>query len=162
MKLTILGTGNALVTKCYNTCFVLSDNNRHLLVDGGGGSEILARLEKAEIDWHDIKDIFVTHKHIDHLLGIIWMIRIITQNMAKGKYEEEVNLYAHEEVIEILQNMANTLLVKKTTKFIGDRFHMITVKDGESREIIGHNVTFFDIQSTKAKQFGFSMDLGAL
>ncbi len=46
MKLTILGTGNALVTKCYNTCFVLSDNNRHLLVDGGGGSEILARLEK--------------------------------------------------------------------------------------------------------------------
>ena len=36
MKLTILGTGNALVTKCYNTCFVLSDNNRHLLVDGGG------------------------------------------------------------------------------------------------------------------------------
>lgn len=160
MKLTILGTGNALVTKCYNTCFVLSDNNRHLLVDGGGGSEILARLEKAEIDWHDIKDIFVTHKHIDHLLGIIWMIRIITQNMAKGKYEGEVNLYAHEEVIEILQNMANTLLVKKTTKFIGDRFHMITVKDGESREIIGHNVTFFDIQSTKAKQFGFSMDLG--
>ena len=130
MKLTILGTGNALVTKCYNTCFVLSDNNRHLLVDGGGGSEILARLEKAEIDWHDIKDIFVTHKHIDHLLGIIWMIRIITQNMAKGKYEGEVNLYAHEEVIEILQNMANTLLVKKTTKFIGDRFHMITVTDG--------------------------------
>ncbi|MFQ9415314.1 MAG: MBL fold metallo-hydrolase [Bifidobacterium pseudocatenulatum] len=60
MKLTILGTSNALVTKCYNTCFVLSDNNRHLLVDGGGGSEILARLEKAEIDWHDIKDIFVT------------------------------------------------------------------------------------------------------
>ena len=23
MKLTILGTGNAKVTKCYNTCFVL-------------------------------------------------------------------------------------------------------------------------------------------
>ena len=25
MKLTMLGTGNALVTECYNTCFVLSD-----------------------------------------------------------------------------------------------------------------------------------------
>ncbi len=37
---------------------------------------------------------------------------------------------------------------------------MITVRDGESRELIGRNVTFFDIQSTKAKQFGFSMDLG--
>ena len=27
-------------------------------------------------------------------------------------------------------------------------------------EIIGHQVTFFDIQSTKARQFGFRMDLG--
>lgn len=25
MKLTILGTGNAAVTECYNTCFVLSE-----------------------------------------------------------------------------------------------------------------------------------------
>ena len=28
MKLTILGTGNALVTKCYNTCFVLEEPAR--------------------------------------------------------------------------------------------------------------------------------------
>ncbi len=25
MKLTMLGTGNALVTECYNTCFVIED-----------------------------------------------------------------------------------------------------------------------------------------
>ena len=37
MKLTMLGTGNALVTECYNTCFVLSDGNDHFMVDGGGG-----------------------------------------------------------------------------------------------------------------------------
>ena len=37
---------------------------------------------------------------------------------------------------------------------------MIKVKDGEEKDILGHKVTFFDIQSTKAKQFGFSMDLG--
>ena len=36
MKLTMLGTGKAVVTECYNTCFVLSDKNRHFLVDGGG------------------------------------------------------------------------------------------------------------------------------
>ena len=29
MKLTMLGTGNALVTECYNTCFVLSDEYGH-------------------------------------------------------------------------------------------------------------------------------------
>ena len=26
MKLTILGTGNAKVTKCYNTCFTLNED----------------------------------------------------------------------------------------------------------------------------------------
>ena len=40
MKLTILGTGNAKVTKCYNTCFTLNeeDEKEYFLVDGGGNS----------------------------------------------------------------------------------------------------------------------------
>lgn len=33
MKLTILGTGNAAVTECYNTCFVLSEKDDYFLVD---------------------------------------------------------------------------------------------------------------------------------
>ena len=37
MNITMLGTGNAMVTECYNTCFVLEDGDKHLLVDGGGG-----------------------------------------------------------------------------------------------------------------------------
>ena len=36
---------------------------------------------------------------------------------------------------------------------------MITVQDKETREINGSKVTFFDIQSSKDKQFGFSMEL---
>ena len=35
MKITMLGTGNAQVTECYNTCFVLEEEGRCLLVDGG-------------------------------------------------------------------------------------------------------------------------------
>ena len=50
MKLTMLGTGNALVTECYNTCFVLSDEYGHFLVDGGGGNTVLSQLKKAGID----------------------------------------------------------------------------------------------------------------
>ena len=76
MKLTMLGTGNALVTECYNTCFVLSDGNDHFMVDGGGGMTVLHQLKYAGLDWRQMRTIFVTHKHIDHLLGIIWMMRI--------------------------------------------------------------------------------------
>ena len=34
MNITMLGTGNAMVTECYNTCFVLQDGEKHLLVEG--------------------------------------------------------------------------------------------------------------------------------
>ena len=159
MKLTMLGTGNALVTECYNTCFVLSDGNDHFMVDGGGGMTVLHQLKYAGLDWRQMRTIFVTHKHIDHLLGIIWMQRMICQNMARGKYEGEARLYAHEEVIRILHQMAEMLLTEKERKFIDERFFLIEVKDGETREIIGQTVQFFDIHSTKAKQFGFAMTL---
>ena len=35
MELTMLGTGNALVTECYNTCFTIRENEDYFLVDGG-------------------------------------------------------------------------------------------------------------------------------
>ena len=159
MKLTILGTGNATVTECYNTCFVISDNDRHFMVDGGGGNTILHQLKAAGLNWMDMRDIFVTHKHIDHLLGIIWMMRMILQNMNRGKYEGEATIYGHKEVIRILKEMAGEVLSAKEMKYIDDRLHMVVVEDGEEREIIGKKVTFFDIHSTKAKQFGFRMTL---
>lgn len=99
MKLTMLGTGNAVVTNCYNTCFVLSDDGKYFLVDGGGGNGILSRMKDAGIDWHDIHDIFVTHKHMDHILGVMWVIRMITQAMKRDAYEGEVRIYGQTELL---------------------------------------------------------------
>ena len=50
MKLTMLGTGNAVVTACYNTCFVLQEGGLYFLVDGGGGNTLLLRLKQADIE----------------------------------------------------------------------------------------------------------------
>ena len=160
MELTMLGTGSALVTECYNTCFVLQEDQQYFMVDGGGGNTILHQLKHAGINWKDIKTIFVTHKHIDHITGIIWMLRMICQHMRQGEYEGEATVYAHEELIELLKNLAVKLLQKKDVAFIGKRLHLIPVADDESVSILSKKVTFFDIQSTKAKQFGFCMELG--
>lgn len=160
MKITMLGTGHAVVTECYNTCYVISDEDRHLLVDGGGGMGILRQLKHAGIPVNDIHEIFVTHKHIDHLLGIVWMIRLICSGMATGKYKGDAYIYAHDEVIAILRNMSEATLEGKIARFIDDRLHLVTVTDGEERTIIGKKVTFFDIHSTKAKQYGYRMELG--
>ena len=178
MKLTMLGTGNAMVTNCYNTCFALEEDGRCFLVDAGGGNTILRRLREAGIDWKQTRDIFVTHKHIDHILGIVWMMRIFCQNMKRG-CSGEARIYAHREVVEILQSLAATLLQKNQADYIrlqtlperkaGDEaafqaetcLRLIIVEDGEMTQILGHPVTFFDIHSTKAKQFGFTMEFAS-
>ena len=160
MKLTMLGTGNALVTECYNTCFVIEDNGQCFMVDGGGGRAILHQLEHAGYDWMNMRHIFVTHKHVDHLMGIIWMVRMICQFMNHGEYKGEACIYSHKEVLDLIRDMAGKLLLQKETRFIDDRLHLIEVHDGEMMNVNGHDVTFFDIRSTKAKQYGFCMDLG--
>lgn len=159
MKLTMLGTGEAIVTECYNTCFILHEESDCFMVDGGGGIEILRQLKYAGFDWRDIKEIFVTHRHTDHLFGVIWLVRVIGQAMRNGEYEGEVNIYSHEEVIFLIKDMAGKLFSPKETQYIGNRIHLIVVSDGEKRIINGHNITFFDIHSSKAKQFGFCMEL---
>lgn len=161
MNITMLGTGHATVTECYNTCFVLSEEADHFLVDGGGGSTLLHQLKYAGIDWHNLHEMFVTHKHLDHLVGILWLVRLICQAMNRNQYTGTVNIYAHDEVVSIIQNIAGQLLQPKESAHIGERLHLVTVCDGEEKEILGKKITFFDIHSTKTKQFGFCMDLGS-
>ena len=166
MKLIMLGTGNAAVTKCYNTCFLLKDEERPegdrcFLVDGGGGNGLFSQLGAAGIDWHEIHSIFVTHRHMDHIMGIIWMMRMILTGIKNGSYTGTAVIYGHNKVIRILNKEAELLLSKKDRSFIGKRLILAEVEDGETREIIGRRVSFFDMQSEKTKQFGFSMNIGA-
>lgn len=155
-RLIVLGTGNASVTKCFNTCFLLEDaQGRYLMVDAGGGNEVLARLEKAGIKVEDIHDLFVTHKHTDHLLGVIWMIRTIGQQMQKGRYEGNFHIYCHAEVAEILYKICEMTLVGKLMDFFEKRIFLQVVEDQEERKILDYSIKFFDIQSKKARQFGF-------
>lgn len=49
MEILFLGTGHAISTRCYNTCYVLRQNERYLLVDGGGGNGILRQLQRARL-----------------------------------------------------------------------------------------------------------------
>lgn len=157
--LIMLGTGNASVTKCYNTCFAIHAEKEYLLVDTGGGNGILTQLEKADIPMEAIHEIIMSHEHTDHILGLIWLIRMIAAKMKKGLYEGNLNIYCHEQLKEIIMTITKLTVQAKFYKMIGERIFIHTVNDGEVRRILGYDIQFFDIRSTKAKQFGFVMQL---
>jgi len=155
-QLIVLGTGNAQATKCYNTCFALRKEQQYFLVDAGGGNGILAALDKADIKMHQIHDIFVTHEHCDHILGIIWMIRMIATGMKNNSYEGTCNIYAHRDLLSKIEIITEMTVQKKFYKMVGERIFLVPIKDGEHKSIMGYDIAFFDIKSEKAKQFGFT------
>ena len=157
--LIILGTGNATVTKCYNTCFAIKNESEYFLIDTGGGNGIMTQLEKAEIPMEQIHEIFISHEHTDHLLGLIWLIRMIATKMKKGKYEGNLNIYCHAQLKETILTIVKLTVQDKFVKMIGERIFLHEVEDGEIKDILGYKITFFDILSKKAKQYGFTMQL---
>jgi ribonuclease Z len=155
----ILGTGNAMVTKCYNTCFTLSNGKEHLLVDTGGGNTILTNLEKLDISINEIHHVFITHRHNDHISGIVWIIRAVAQQIINGKYEGNLIIYCHKDIIEAINTLTSILLDEKFTKCIGTRILFNEIHNNCTVNILDWNVKFFDIKSTKELQFGFTTTL---
>ncbi len=158
-KLNILGTGFAMATKCYNTCFTISDGQEYFLVDAGGGNTILANLEKSNIPIGKIHNMFISHTHNDHILGAAWIIRAVAQGILNNKYEGDFNIYGHKDVIEAIKTISFLTLQKKFTKMFENRILFHEVVDGYETNILGRNIVFFDINSTKLLQYGFTTTL---
>ena len=155
-KLTILGTGNAMVTHCFNTCFILHHDDQKLMVDAGGGNGILRQMEQAKIPFTDIHDLFLTHAHTDHVMGAVWVVRKVTSLQRMGKYDGTLRIYGHDKVLHVLHTMCDMMLPKKFTAMIGKDVLLIEIKDGQSLNAAGMSLQAFDIHSTKEKQFGFT------
>ena len=158
-RLLVLGTGNAGATRCYNTCFVLHDGTAPLLVDAGGGNGIFTQLERVGVRPADIHEAFLTHCHTDHLFGMIWMIRSVAQLIRAGAYEGSFTLYCHDELAGVVHSIVDMTLPPSTNQLVGDRIRIVPVEDGETRAFGSYTATFFDIGSTKARQFGFTLRL---
>lgn len=156
MKLLMLGTGNAMVTRCYNTCFALQDEGTEFfLVDAGGGNGILSQAGKAGLDFGHLHHMFVTHAHTDHVLGVIWVIRAVATLLNKGQYEGNLTIYCHEELVSLLNTFCTALFPPKLLRHLGSRILLKEVKNGDRFSALDMELTVFDICSTKAKQFGF-------
>lgn len=67
-----------------------------------------------------------------------------------------LNIYCHDGLPDTISTLCRLTMQKKFYSMIGERIHLIPVKDQESMDILGLTVTFFDILSTKARQFGFT------
>lgn len=161
-KIIVLGTGTASVIENYNTCFVLEDSKgEYLLVDAGGGNGILRQLKRANIDLLNVHNLFISHKHIDHLFGVLWIYRFVDIAMKKGTYKGELNIYCYDEVAKILEDQIHILLRKEQQKFLNDRIFINVVDNHEKKNILDYEIEFLDVLAKSDKQYGFKVVLNS-
>ncbi len=73
MKIQFIGSGDAFGSDGkFNTCFYVSSDSNHFLIDCGASS--LLALKKAQINPNIVSTIFISHFHGDHFGGIPFFI----------------------------------------------------------------------------------------
>ena len=154
-QIIMLGTGNAIATRCYNTCFMLKMAGTMLLVDAGGGNGILAQLEKARIDLSEIHDMFITHAHTDHILGAVWVVRMVIHRMKDREYDGSFTVYSHDKALKVLDRICRMTLPENDLSFLGKSVFFREVRDKDVFNVDNIEFQCFDILSAKEKQFGF-------
>ena len=143
MKATFLGTGCAMVLKRYNTCFLLEQDDNKLLVDAGGGNEVLVRLDKLGVPVTAIGGMFVTHSHSDHILGTPWVIRAAATAMEEEGYTGTFTVAGCAQTLSNVRTICEMILGKKLTKYFDSSRALdhvsLTVEPGRIVGLLGPN-----------------------
>lgn len=151
----MLGTGSAFPAHAYHSCFLLRIGEERLLVDAGGGMEILRRIEQSGTHLSELQHMFVSHVHTDHIFGAVWIIRRLTQFRLEGKYQGRFTVYGNAEVISAIRQICELTLLPAYRECMASFVDFITVTDGQTLNIGEINLKFIDVHSRGCTQFGF-------
>jgi ribonuclease BN (tRNA processing enzyme) len=71
MKITTLGSGSAFTLENYQTSFLIETKKTSLLFDCGGDTRFA--LKDIGKSYKDIRNVYITHLHGDHIGGLEWL-----------------------------------------------------------------------------------------
>ena len=154
-RMLMLGTGSGFVHECYETCFLLQNDDKYFMVDTGGSADIVKQLKLLKIEIPEIHDIFISHCHTDHILGLFWLFKRITGLYRKGKYTGKLNIYCNDEVANAVKNIYPHLFPDVWVGLIDKYTNIVVLNDGDKVNIANRDYTFFDVKASKNKLFGF-------
>lgn len=151
----MLGTGHGATFDLYNTCFVIQNDEGFFLIDTGGGMEIMRRLALSNIKLEDIKNVFISHSHTDHILGLIWMFKKLYGKVVQGEIKENINIYCNDVVHEAIITVAPQVLSDRLWNTVASVVDFVVLENNDKYNINGIEYEFFDIIAKGTKQFGF-------
>ena len=158
-KLIFLGTGHALAYHCYTTCLALTDGTHTFVTDGGGGNGVFMQMERANMRPDDVTDLFISHAHTDHLIGAIWLVRVIGHQFDRSGRTTPLHVYGHASVLETFRTICNLLVGGQVLSHFDKDIIFHAVESGDTHTIGHWQVTFFDTGAAKTTQYGWRATL---
>lgn len=158
-RILVLGTGSGITINCYSTCFLLQKDEKCLLVDTGSGNQLLNNIKNVGINFNQIHDLFISHKHIDHLLGIFPFLRKICQEMRKNNYNGILNIYCDKEIKNIVDTFISSTFheVHKNQYKEYVKYHFL--ENEQNLKIMDYDVEVLNLYSKECIQYGFKAKL---
>lgn len=158
-KLIFLGTGHALAYHCYTTCLALTDGAHTFVTDGGGGNGVFMQMERANMRPDDVTDLFISHAHTDHLIGAIWLVRVIGHQFDRSGRTTPLHVYGHASVLETFRTICNLLVGGQVLSHFDKDIIFHAVESGDTHTIGHWQVIFFDTGAAKTTQYGWRATL---
>ena len=124
-KLIILGSSNAIATQdSANTHMIAVGKERMVLIDAPGGNPVL-RLEQAGLDFNDLTDVIATHFHIDHTLGIPFLL---VDMWLKGR-QRALNIYGLHSTLDQVEALMDLYGWSEWPNFFPVTFHRLPARE---------------------------------
>ena len=158
-KFYVLGTCAGISDIGFTLSGVLQHNDKCLLVDTGEGMQVLKQLRLSGIKISNIHDVFISHKHIDHLLGLIPFIRKVLTSIKIGEYEGVLNIYCDIEIKEIVDYIIKATFQDTFQELYKEKIKFFILENGQEYNVIGYKMRVLDTYSKASVQFGFEIIL---
>ena len=158
-RILVLGTGGGITVNCYSTCFLLQKEDACLLVDTGSGNQVLNNIKSVGIHINQIHDLFISHKHIDHLLGIFPFLRKIFQEMRTNNYNGILNIYCDKEIKNIVDTFISGTFHEVHEKQYKEYVKYHFLENEQKLNIMNYAIEVLDLYSEECMQYGFKTKL---
>ena len=139
---------------CNQYCIINSDNGKIALFDAGNSLAVkglFLGMEKQNLDYNNITKVFLTHEHIDHVIGLYTLMKLMKDNPPE--------IFAYGETVKILTEGDESKICPGalgiTPKMFGAEIIPLKVTDITNQKEININSEFtFQIHHTPGHSLG--------
>jgi ribonuclease BN (tRNA processing enzyme) len=167
----LMGTGGAANDRRHQACLLVgsgdSTGENLVLLDTGGGLDVVRNLVGAGYSPTAVQDIFVSHQHLDHIGGLepllLWSV-IRSLRERGGPPKEETRVYCEPRILSVVESLFDAVATAAPRLF-GDKLRLTPVVDGAAVELrSGARLTTFlvDHLPVEGGAMGCVLELGGV